>query len=192
MSVPKAGSKTLTAWPSEQQSMGYFRIFARPLGGEQVEITLFRDVPTIITSVTTQDPFTDQTAQLSFPQITAFDTPGQGDLFWLKPNSNIDIVWQNTGGYDYDWRWEGFIASYDFSLSGTDSSFSVDLNGCFYALDDYLAYPTSPLRPIPYELLMSEAFDQDRDPCSLGKFQILFPDGWTKRVPEFKDPKYLI
>lgn len=192
MTVPRTAEKALTAYASEQQTMGYFRIFARPLGGQQTEITLFRGAPVVIGSVSTQDPFTEQTAQLSFPMITAFDTPGAGDLDWLKPNSNIDIVWQNVGGYDLDWRWEGFIASYEFNLSGADSTFTVDLKGALYALDDYLAVPTSPLRPIPYELLMAQDFDQDAHPASLGKFQILFPSDWDRRVPEFKDPNYLV
>src|ERR1044072_4776948 len=125
-------SKPLSAYPSEQEQLGFFRVFATPPGSFQREITLFRGAPVKVGSVTTQDPFTEVTAQISFPQITVFDSPGEGDLDWLVPNCDIDIVWQNTGGYDFDWRWEGFIASYSFSLSGSDSSFSCDLKGAFY------------------------------------------------------------
>ena len=56
----------------------------------------------LIGTVTTQDPFTEQTAQLTFPQITVFDAPGEGDLDWLAPNANIDIVLENLGGYDFE------------------------------------------------------------------------------------------
>ena len=77
------------------------------------------------------------------------------------PDTDIDIVFQNVGGYEFVWRWEGYIASYGFSLSGADSSFTIDLKGAFYGLDDYLAIPQFPKRPIPHEILMAQAFDQD-------------------------------
>jgi len=184
--------KTLTAQASEQELLGYFRIFATPPGGFAREITLFRDAPVMIGAVATQDPFTEATASLSFPQITVFDTPGEGDLDWLVVNTDIDIVWENVGGYNFDWRWEGYIASYSFSLSGSDSSFNMDLKGAFFALDDYLAIPAYPKRPIPYEILIARAFDQTEHPAHLGKFRVLFPSDWKLKVPAFTDPAYLI
>ena len=187
--------KSLTAYPSEQQPMGFFRVFATPPGGYEREITLFRNAPVRIGTVSTQDPFSEVTASLSFPMITVFDTPGQGDLDWLVPNCDIDIVWENVGDYDIDWRWEGYIAAYSFSLSGQDSSFSMDLKGAFYGLDDYLAIPSFPKRPIPYEILISQAFDQDEHPAHLGKFRVLFPSDWGDvdghLVPDLNGPKYL-
>jgi len=183
---------SLTAYPSEQEPMGFFRVFATPPGKYQQEITLFRGVPTKIGTVSTQDPFTEVTAQLSFPQITVFDSPGEGDLDWLVPNCDIDIVWQNVGDYDFNWRWEGYIAAYSFSLTGQDSSFSMDLKGAFYGLDDYLAIPSFPKQPVPYEILLAQAFDQDEHPSHLGKFRILFPEDWDLTVPPFDDPKYLV
>lgn len=183
--------RSLIAYASEAEPLGYFRIFAVPPGGLRREITLFRDVPVHIGGVTTQDPFTDATAQLSFPQITVFDTPGEGDLDWLVPDTDIDIVWQNVAGYDFAWRWEGYIASYSFSLTGADSSFSTDLKGAFYGLDDYLAIPRFPKRPIPYEILLAQAFDQDAHPAHLGKFRVLFPSDWALKVPAFTGPDYL-
>lgn len=184
--------KTLTAYPSEQEALGYFRIFATPPGGYMREITLFRGAPVKIGSVNTQDPFTEVTAGVSLPQVTVFDAPGEGDLDWLVPDCDIDIAWQNVGDYDFNWRWEGYIASYSFSLSGSDSSFNIDLKGAFYGLDDYLAIPSFPKRPIPYEILIGQAFDQDEHPAHLGKFGILFPEDWDTRVPAFKDPRYLL
>src|SRR5678816_4958084 len=171
--------RSLTAVESDQEPLGFFRIFATPPGSYQREITLFRGAPVHIGTVTTQDPFTDQTAQLQFPQITVFDMPGEGDLDWLVPNGDIDIVWENVGAYDFDWRWEGYIASYTFNLTGQDSSFSADLKGAFYGLDDYLAIPSFPKRPIPYEILIAQAFDQDTHPSHLGGFRILFPADWA-------------
>src|SRR5262245_8215911 len=180
--------------------MGYFRIFARPpfpvrpvsgVGAavDQIEITLFRNAPVRIGAVNTQDPFTDQTAQLSFPMITPFDTPGEGDLDWLVPNCDINIVWENVGDYEYDWRWEGYIAAFSLGLSGADTTLNVDLKGAFYGLDDYLGFPSFPLRPIPYEILIAQAFDQDEHPCHLGKFRMTFPEDWELTVPNAADPK---
>lgn len=181
---------TLTAIPSDAQSLGFFRVFARPPGGSRREITIFRGAPVITNNAVTSDPFTDQTASLSCPQVTVFDTPGSGDLDWLVPDCDIDIVWQNTGSYEYDWSWEGYIASYQFSM-GTESSFTIDLKGAFYGLDDYLAIPSFPKRPIPYEILIARAFDQGLHPSHLGNFRVLYPGWWDTRVPEFNDPKYL-
>ena len=89
--------KSLTAYASDQEPLGFFRIFATPPGGFQREITIFRGAPIKMGTVSTQDPFSEVTAQLSFPQITVWDSPGEGDLDWLVPNCDIDIVWQNMG-----------------------------------------------------------------------------------------------
>jgi hypothetical protein len=183
--------RSLSAYPSEQEPLGFFRIFATPPGGYQREITMFRDVPVKVGTVTTQDPFTEQSAELTLPQATVFDAPGEGDLDWLVANCDIDIVWQDVGGYEFDWRWEGYIASYSFTLSGSESAYTLDLKGALYGLDDYLAKPRHPRRPIPYEILIAQAFDQTEHPAHLGKFRILFPEDWDLRVPEPGSKDYM-
>ena len=183
--------RALSAYDSESSSLGYFRIFAKPPGGKRREITIFRGAPVHMDRVSSSDPFSHQSAGISLPQVTVWDNPGQGDLDWLVPDSDIDIVFQNTGSYDFDWRWEGYIASFGFSLSGTESSFSCDLKGAFYGLDDYLAIPSHPKRPIPYEILIAMAFDQREHPSRLGQFRVLFPEDWELTVPERDDPAYL-
>lgn len=183
---------TLTAYPSETTSLGYWRIFARPPGGRRREITIFRGAPVQLTTVSFSDPFTHQTAQINLPQVTVFDNPGEGDLDWMCADSDIDIVWENTGATEYEWRWEGYIASFQFGLSGTESSYSIDLKGALYGLDDYLAIPSFPKRPIPYEILIAEAFNQTNHPSRLGQFRVLWPSWWEKRVPEFEDKNYLL
>lgn len=182
---------TLTAYPSTQESLGYFRLFARPPGGIRREITIFRGAPVRMENASFTDPFTHETASISLPQVTVFDNPGQGDLDWLVVNCDIDIMWQNTGNYAYDWTWEGFIASYQFSIDGNSSTYQVDLKGALYGLDDYLAIPSFPKRPIPYEILVAKAFDQTIHPCRLGNFRVLFPSWWTMTVPEYADQQYL-
>jgi hypothetical protein len=185
-------SETLTAVASEQVPLGYYRVFAQPPGGYRREITIFRGAPVKPVNATTQDPFSESAAQLSLPQVTVFDNPGNGDLDWLVPDCDIDIVFQNTGAYDFDWRWEGYIASFNYGLSGTDATSSIDLKGALYGLDDYLAIPAFPRRPIPYEILIARAFDQTLHPSRLGNFRLVFPSWWSKRVPEFNDPSYLV
>lgn len=183
--------KTLTAYPSESESLGYFRIFARPPGGARQEITIFRGAPIMLSTCVFGDPFTHQTAEISLPQVTVFDNPGNGDLDWLVPNCDIDIVWENTGSYNVDWRWEGFIVSMQFAIQDGESTYSIDLKGALYGLDDYLAIPSFPRRPIPYEILIAQAFDQKEHPSNLGQFRVLWPAWWELTVPEFKHRKYL-
>ena len=61
------------------------------------------------------------------------------------------------------------------TLDGTSSSFTTDLKGAFYGLDDYLAIPSFLSRPIPYEILIRQAFDTDQHPASLGaSFRMVF------------------
>ena len=182
---------SLTAVASEQVPLGYYRIFAHPPGGARREVTIFRGAPIKPMTATTQDPFTESVAQIQLPQVTVFDNPGNGDLDWLVADCDIDIVFQNTGAYDFDWRWEGYIASFTLSLSGTESSMTIDLKGAFFGLDDYLAIPSFPRRPIPYEILIARAFDQTLHPSHLGSFRMLFPSWWSNKVPEWNDPTYL-
>jgi len=185
-------STTLTAVASEQVPLGYYRVFAQPPGGHRREITIFRGAPVRLMSATTQDPFTEVNAQIALPQVTLFDNPGSGDLDWLVADCDIDIEFQNTGAYDFRWSWEGYVASFSYSLSGSDSLVTIDLKGAFYGLDDYLAIPSFPRRPIPYEILIARAFDQTLHPSRLGSFRMEFPRWWSNRVPEFNDPDYLV
>ena len=182
---------SLYAEPVDTNPIGFFRIFARPLGGTRREITMFRGAPIQLQSLSTSDPFTDSVGSFNLPQVTALDTPGQGDLDWLMPDADIDIVWQNTSHYDFSWRWEGYIASMDFTFQDTDTSISVQMKGALYALDSYRAQPAYPRRPIPYEILIQRGFDQDKYPARLGKLAVSFPSDWDKKVPKFSDPEYL-
>lgn len=181
---------SLSAYPIDQNPIGFYRVYARPPGSHLREITLFRGAPIVLNEFSTTDPFSESTGSISLPQISIFDTPGTGDLDWLVEDADIDVVWQNYGSYDYDWRWEGFITSYDAELGGTDSSFEIDLKGCLFALDNYTAKPTFPRRPIPYEVLISKSFNQNDYPARLNKLRIKFPDDWQTLVPTYDGPIY--
>ena len=182
---------TLTAAPVDQNPIGYFRIFARPINGVRREITVFRGAPIQLGTASSSDPFTDTTASLDCPQITIFDAPGRGDLDWLVEDTDIDIVWHNYGSYDFTWSWEGYITSYDFDFNPNGSTFQIQLQGALFALDHYLAQPSYPQQPIPYEVLIRQAFDPTKYPARLSPLKITFPENWKKVVPEFDTPRYL-
>jgi hypothetical protein len=174
----------------ESQELGYFRIYATPVGGARREVTIFRDAPIMLTQVSWSDPFSDATATIDLPQVTLFDSPGEGDLDWVTADTDIDIIFESTGSYVIDWRWEGYIASYNFGVADGNMNFTVELKGALYGLDDYLAKPSFPSSPIPYEILIDRAFDQTAYPTRLGKFRMEFPDWWSTTVPAFTDPNY--
>lgn len=178
----------MRAEPVVHDEIGFFRVFAKAPGGTRRDITMLRGSPITVESWKTADPFTDVTLNLAFPQITVFDRPGQGDLDWFVPYANIDVVWENTGSYSYDWKWEGFIVSPNFTLTDSGTSYSVECKGALYLLDNYLAEPRFPSRPIPYELLIKMAFDAH--PLRMGKFSVEFPAGWDTVVPEFDSPDF--
>ena len=188
--------RSLTAVASEQEALGFFRIFATPPGGYQREITLFRDAPVIIGTVTTQDPFTEQTAQLTLPadhrlRLPRPRRPGLAGAEHRHRHHLAEHRWLRL-------RVElgGLHRLLQLQPVWSDSSFTIDLKGALYGLDDYLAIPTYPKRPIPYEILIAQAFDQDNHPAHLGGFRILFPARLGRPgpalVPEFDDPNYLV
>lgn len=72
---------------------GRWRLYARAPGRTPVEITLVRGQPTVIESFSWEDPFGPKQLTLSFEQISALDAWGYGDLDWLVPDVDIDLVW---------------------------------------------------------------------------------------------------
>lgn len=182
----------LTAQIVDLQPVGYFRIFARPPGGVREEITFFRNIPTQVTSLSTADPFGDSGATLTFPQITIWDRPGSGDLSWLVPYTDIDIVWQNTPEYDFQWAWEGFVIDESLSLSDTESSLTLECRGALLQADNYLAAPYYPQLPVPYEILIREALSPAKRPGLRTKeLKMEFPADWNTVVPVFNEPDYM-
>lgn len=170
---------------------GFWRVFVATPGGVTRDVTRFRNAPTRVTSMTTNDPFGDATASLHFPAITIMDRPGSGDLNWLVPFANVDIV-----HYSHDtmeptgYAWEGFLVS----LEGTEIGLEVSCVGALYQLDHFLAKPTYPQQPIPYETLISQAFDIESKPAlRTAPLKIEWPEDWPTVVPDHSDetPWYL-
>lgn len=167
---------------------GVFRIFWRPPGGKRKEVTFFRDVPTQINQLSTTDPFGDATAALTFPAITGFDRPGTGDISWLVPWSDVDIVYYDQSGAPTNYVWEGFMVSEEIAGSGLQ----VQLKGALYQLDNFLAAPFFPQYPVPYERLIADAFDPKKHPSlRTSPLKIEWPANWNKFVPRRAEPLYL-
>lgn len=179
---------TLPGIIQHTDSGGYFRLFATPPGGRRQEITMFRGAPTKINSLTTTDPFGDATGSLSFPQITGFDRPGQGDLSWLVPDASIDVQYHFADGSLANWVWEGALVSEDINAT----EYTVSLKGALYQLDNFRAMPWFPQYPVPYELLMQQTFDPTTHPTlRTSRLRIEFPSDWNTVVPTFDEPDYL-
>lgn len=166
-------------------SRGYWRIFVSTPGGVSREVTTFRGAPTAVSSMTTADPFGDATASLNFPAITVMDRPGTGDLKWLVPNANVDIV-----HYDHETRepsgytWEGYLLSEELATVGLD----VSCVGALFQLDNFQAKPTYPQQPIPYERLISQAFDPATHPSlRTAPLRIEWPEDWSTVVPTYPE-----
>lgn len=171
-------------------SEGYFRVFVTPPGGKQTNVSMVRGVPTKIGSMTTSDPFGCSTAQVTFPAITARDRGGAGDLKWLVPNSNLDIIWYDSAGKATTWSWEGYLVSEDFGSQGR----AVTAKGALYQVDNFKAVPTYPEQPIPYEILIKEDFDPTLNPSlRTHPLKTVFPSDWTTVVPTYTSatPSYL-
>lgn len=184
----------LQAHPTQLTPAGYFRIYARPPGGERIEITFFRDAPVQVNSLGTADPFGDATCVLEFPQITIWDRPGSGDLYWLVPYTDIDVVWFNTSDAANAWQytWEGFSIDESLSLTANESSLTLECKGALHQVDNFLAVPYYPQLPVPYEILIRQALDPSTHPgLRTLALQTEFPADWTTVVPVFNQPDFM-
>src|SRR5690349_11129639 len=112
-------------------SGGSWRIFVRPPGGQRQDVTFFRDVPTQIGQMSSTDPFGDAVATVIFPRVTGFDRPGSGDLWWLVPWADIDLIWYDQDNQPTAYTWEGFAVSEEIGASGL----TVQCKGALYQLD---------------------------------------------------------
>lgn len=175
--------------------VGYFEIIATTEEGDKIDITFFRDVPTQVSAFTFADPFGDESFSFQLPKVTPYDKLGEGDLKWLTRGTDISVRWRSSATYTpspvviaarEDWIWEGFIASIGISSSGDAFSAQVDCKGALYQLDDFVAIPQNPSRPIPFEVLIRQAFDPVRHPSLRTKpLQVRFPAGWSTTVPQY-------
>jgi len=182
----------------ESGNSGYWKVYAYNTSSGsrvKVDISTVRGAPTQVSSVTTTDPFGPATASLTFPAVTILDSVGTGDLDWMVPEYDVDIVWVNA---DPTWgtvgaaryTWEGYFTSYEYESGGDGSGLTVTCRGALFQMDNYLAKPEYPYRPLPYEVAIRQAFldpavnhtqlrpdTRLADPTTVAS---AFPSGWTK------------
>jgi hypothetical protein len=161
---------TISAIVSDNQELGYYRVFAESFGNsEEVEITFFRGAPIEISVLSHSDPFGDKSAGFNVKNISIYDTPGSDDLSWLTPWSKIRIIWEPSASLDFetkkllsDWSWEGNIASWSYTQSQADFGVEIECVGALYILDNLVSLPFYPSRPVPYEVLIGRSIERAR------------------------------
>jgi hypothetical protein len=79
--------------PYDVSVAGRFRTFVQPPKGRPIEVTTVRGTPTEIGEYSWTDPFDEQNLSITFPQVTLLDEWGHGDLYWLKPDSDVSVYW---------------------------------------------------------------------------------------------------
>jgi hypothetical protein len=148
-------------------------------GGTKIDVTTVRGAPTTVSNISTTDPFGPAAATLEFPSITMLDAIGTGDLYWLQPEYDVDIVWVSSTGHSY--TWEGFFTSFEYTSEESGSTLTVTCAGAMKQLDYYLAKPEYPRYPIPYEHAIRNQF-LDRPDLRMATPPVAtaaFPDWWT-------------
>jgi len=145
-------ARMLEAHPS-----GTWQIVAKPYGGNPVNVSLVRGAPTAVGDVRSTDPFGPASASLTFPSITVLDAIGVGELYWLAPETDVDINWCAPDGTVLE-SWEGYFASYEYGEDSPGSALNVSCIGAMRQLDDYLAKPEYLYQPLPYEVAIARQF----------------------------------
>jgi len=171
---------------------GHWEIWVYPngAGDAALDVTFFRDAPSVISEMSTQDPFGPATATLSFPTITLLDQLGQGDLWWLLPEVDVDLCWIPYGTSVPSYRWEGYMTTYSWAPDEVGSTLNVTCRGAMYQADNYLAKPEYVYQPIPYELAIARQFDGHPD-LRLAPFTVEWPDWWATNWTNDGGPLYL-
>jgi hypothetical protein len=182
MSAPQPWTQQVV----DRSDAGQHRVWVTRPGHAAVDVTYFRNIPAQLSSYVFADPFGPSTAEISFPQITAYEQPGEGDLFWLHQGADVNITWvyASTGLASTTWRWEGYIASLAYAQDESSSSVSVQCKGALYQVDNFLAEPQFIVSPLPYELAIKQRLDPTTTPdLHTGALTVTFPSYWTTTVP---------
>lgn len=79
--------------PYDVSVAGRWRVYAQPPRGRPVEVTTVRGVPTTLSEMSWEDPFDAKGVSLTFGQVTLLDDWGHGDLYWLRPDTDLDVYW---------------------------------------------------------------------------------------------------
>ncbi len=157
------------------EPVGQWTVIAYP-GGEPLDITFVRDLPTKWDELGTEDPFGPSTADLTFPGVSWLDSHGTGDLWWLKPYTDVDIRFATPDG-EVLYAWEGYMEPFSWKPTLAGSQLSVALRGAMRQVDNYLAKPEYVYQPLPYETAIARVFANHPD-LRLAPLTIEWPTWW--------------
>jgi hypothetical protein len=171
--------------PGSNKPTGYWIPYVLPKGERFISkptrmvIDTVRTVPTLVSAVGNTDPYGPSTATLTFPGITLLDDPGEGDLWWLIGEQDVEIHWFDVETNGSIYQWEGSMQSFDWAENDTGNELVVTCQGAMLQLDSFLATPNYPYQPLPYELEIANQF-QGRPSLRLAPMLIEFPAWWTR------------
>lgn len=117
-----------------KEDWGYIQI---KMGGQ--DVTYFRNVPTMVRSWSSADPFGDSSCVINFPQIGPHDSFGSGDLAWFTDFMNIDL-WHVQGGTKKK-LWEGLVVSQGIEQTANGYSVTATAVGSLFQIDFYIDAP---------------------------------------------------
>lgn len=166
----------------DNEPIGYWQVWAYPQGqgGPAVNVTFVRSAPTTIGTMETTDPFGPATADLIFPSVTMLDAIGTGDLWWLRPWTDVDIAFMPMVGDEPLYRWEGYMLPFAWAPTSAGSQLTVTCTGAMLQVDNYLAKPEYVYQPIPYEIAIARQFEGHPD-LRLAPFTVEWPSWWDTR-----------
>jgi hypothetical protein len=161
----------------DQGEIGYFKLLSYTPDGLRKDITYLSGHPTIVGEYSWTDPFGPERMSLTFPGVSIYERPGVGRLDWLHPNTAIDLIWEgHVPQLATQWRWEGRALSASWSTN--PQQLEVDVQGALHEMDDFLAYPEYPSRPLPYEFAIERQFARHHD-TRLQQLRTEWPGWWT-------------
>jgi hypothetical protein len=185
----------------DQSVAGAWRVLIKPRAQSVVDATVLRGLATKIGSFSFADPFGPKEMSFTFPGVSVFDRLGMGDLAFLRRGNDVDVVWDAPlpAGFHplpaipgaagtQPWRWEGYIAAFERSNDGL----TVQCKGALYQLDNWVAKPEYPARPLPYEWAIARQF-VGKPTLRVHPLRIIWPSWWTTTyTPVAKASPYLI
>lgn len=176
----------------ENRRIGVWEVSARARNSKDewvsLDITNVRNMPIKIGSISTTEPFGPATATLVIPGVSPLEPigPGSADLWWLKPNTQVNISWHVSSrevaaplvdlGVPMYYTWEGSMLDFAVS-SASGASLSVECIGAMRSLDRMLSLPRTYRRPIPFEKMIKRVMQRadDRHETELAKLSIVLP-----------------
>lgn len=148
--IPDPAFAALSAIPED---VGTLHVL---VGGK--DVTYFRDALTLPANDRAEEPFGDSTARIDFPQVTAFDVPGEGDVSWMVPGARVELVLKRPGG-TVTRLWAGHLVSDDNDVDGTSAKKSWEAQGTLWQAATYVHQVPNLLDPTDIGTLISKALN---------------------------------